>query len=217
MGAYPDHDTYRALYARFYLGRFESLSLLDPLQGTRVLDLCGGDGRLALGALESGATKATLVDVSEAMIPAGLAEAGVTVKRSPVGAFLKFHWMYDKEKSFDRAVCRQAVNYWLTEDTAGMVAGVLTQGGIFAFNTLSRKPPEKPRVLNYELGGHEFVEVSWLAGKLVHHVQVRAGLEPHCTAFAWLAPEAIKSMLDPHFKVVEIRQGKSSLYRCIKK
>ena len=215
---YPDYERYRALYRRYYDGRdvAELLRLLEPLQDTRVIDLCGGEGRLTLAALAQGAREVALVDAEAAMIPPPLRQhEQVKVRVLPVHDALLA--MRIRGESFDRVVCRQAVNYWLNEATAGLTARVLKSGGIFAFNTFNQMPTEKPRVMKYERDGHYFVEVSQLVGNMVHHLQARDGMEPHRTSFEWLPPVKLRSMLEPHFSVVEYVQGKTSLYRCEKK
>lgn len=214
MESYPDYETYQALYARYYdRGVAELLKLLEPLDGTNVLDLCGGDGRLTLKALESGAKEVILVDAEPKMVPSLVwNHKQVRVVINKVHLALS-NLIRDNER-FDRIVCQQAVTYWLNEGTAERIAQVLKPGGFFVFNTFNQKPPEKPRVLEYELDGHSFVEVSWLVGDKVHHLQVRDGLEPHYTAFLWLSPERLRALLEPYFVVKEERHEKTSLYRC---
>jgi len=218
MDPYPDYRTYQALYLRYYSGRdvAELLRLLEPLRDTCVLDLCGGDGRLALEALTLGVRETVLVDAEQTMIPPAL------LQHPKVRVYVKsvhdtLSAMKSRGELFDRIACRQAVNYWLNEQTAELAANVLRHRGIFAFNTFNRKPSEKPRVLQYEIGGHAFVEVSWLIESTVHHLQVRDGMVPHYTSFEWLSPERLHKILGPHFGVVEEKHEKSSLYRCEKK
>jgi SAM-dependent methyltransferase len=217
---YPDYKTYRDLYARYYDGRnvSELLDLLDPVSNTRFLDLCGGDGRLALAAQKRGARHVTLVDAERAMVPHQVRNQ-VNVYIGKVAQHLA--WMADSghtEHLYDRIACRQAVNYWLDEHSAKLVADVLAPYGIFAFNTFNQKPPEVPRVLQYELDGHSFVEMSWLVeDEVVHHLQVREGLEPHHTFFQWLSDSDIRGFLDPYFVVACKVDKKTSLYRCVKK
>jgi SAM-dependent methyltransferase len=215
--AYPDHERYRELYQRYYDGRDvgELLDLLEPLEGARVLELCGGDGRLSLAALDRGAAHVRLVDAEAAMVPEEARNhpnlrVWIT---SADGALLT-----SEAGTYDRIVCRQAVNYWLDRKIAQRLYHVLKPGGVFAFNTFNQKPPEVPRVLEYELDGHAFVEVSWLVDGTVHHLQVRRGLEPHYTSFTWLSPEALAEILaPPYFEVSCEVRGKTSLYRCVKK
>ncbi len=214
---FPNCVTYRELYARYYDGRdFEELlKLLKPIKGTNFLDLCGGDGELTLKALKKGARKATLVDAEPTMVPSPLfGNRKIQVLVSNVmSALFNLQGLSDL---FDRAVCRQAVNYWLDVNSAKMLASVLKSQAVFVFNTFNQKPPEKPRVLEYEMGGHSFAEVSWLIGDRVHHLQVREGLRPHHTEFKWLSPKEIRKLLEPYFDVEEIQDGKTSLYRCVK-
>lgn len=215
-GRYPDYKTYRALYARYYdRGMSKLLQLLEPLNEMDVLDLCGGDGRLTLKALEQGAHSVVLVDAESAMVPTALWQhPKVRVEINPVRpALATLMGRYDQ---FDRIVCQQAINYWLDDAMVVAVRTLLKPGGIFAFNTFHQKPPEKPRVLEYEHRGHAFVEVSWLEDEIVHHVQVREGLPPHTTTFRWLSPERLREMLTPRFDVNESVEGKTTLVRCVK-
>lgn len=74
--------------------REATFSILDSVQGARVLDLFAGSGALAIEALSRGAAAATLVDTSPAAIAAikrNLSAVGVTaeVLRQPAAAFLE--------------------------------------------------------------------------------------------------------------------------------
>lgn len=214
MESYPDYETYQALYARYYdRGVAELLKLLEPLDGMRVLDLCGGDGRMTLKALESGVESVLLVDRESNMVPSAVRQhKQVRVVIQEV--YVALSVLLQHNDQFDRVVCQQAVTYWLNEATAKLVSQVLKPGGVFAFNTFNQRPSEIPRVLEYEFGGHSFAEVSWLIDNLVHHLQVRDGLPYHFTKFLWLSPERIWEILKPYFVVREEMHGKTSLYRC---
>lgn len=215
---YPDYETYSALYRRYLVGPSvtELLHLLEPLRGARFLDLCSGEGELALNAIAAGAGATAVVDVQPLMIaPAVRRCAQIQVLTHDVHDALVH--LRARHEFFDRVACRQAVNYWLTADSAKLVWLVLASGGVFAFNTFNVKPPKRPRVLEYPLDGHHFTEVSWLVGDRVHHVQIREGMAPHATSFRWISPEEFREMLEPHFRVAEVRRGKTSLYRCEKK
>lgn len=218
VSQYPDHATYRALYLRYLQGRgaHELLELLQPLTLVRFLDLCCGEGQLTRGAIEANVRHAFMVDAEPKMLPLEERLAPLA-QMFPFSVERALDYFRQERMHFERVACRQAVNYWLDERTARSLFGVMTPKGVFAFNTFNEKPPEKPRVLEYELEGHHFTEVSWLVGEDVHHVQVRSGLPPHRTTFKWISPERFREILDPFFEVEEIRKGKSSLYRCIAK
>ena len=219
MEKYPDYQTYRALYARYFDGGrsvVELLQLLQPLRGVRLLDLCAGEGWVTIAALDEYVREVVLVDQESAMIPADMLDhPQVRVQIMPVrDALLQMHV---RSESVDRIVCRQALNYWLNPETAKLAADVLAPRGILAFNTFNERPSEKPYVREYKLGDHSFVEVSWLIGDTVHHVQVREGMAPHHTSFKWLSPRTIRQLLELYFDVDHERRGKTSLYKCMKK
>lgn len=218
MEQYPNYRTYQRLYAKYFFGRdiSELLDLLGPLQNKHVLDLCCGEGKLAEEALLRGAASVTLVDQEPRMVSESMYEHP-RAKVFTTGVWPALSALRSTRTYFDGIVCRQGVNYWLSDVTAHQVSTILNEAGVFAFNTFNQKPEAKPRVLEYELDDHNFVEVSWLVGNVVHHVQVRDGMEPHHTEFLWLAPETIRGFLEPYFAVTEEIRGKTSIYRCIKK
>ena len=217
MEKYPDYETYRALYARYHeRGVADLLRFLEPINGVHAMDLCGGDGRLTSMMLASGAQSILLVDAERKMIPPTLwqhKKVRVVIKE----IHFALSDVIKRGELFDRIACQQAVNYWLDEETARSVAIALKPNGTFVFNTFHQQPPEKPRVLEYDLGGHAFVETSWLVGDKVHHLQVRDGMNPHHTVFLWLPAERLRKLLEPHFVVHEDRHKKTSVYRCEKK
>ena len=212
---YPDYDTYRALYTRYDhpVSTRRLLNTLEVSVGQSLLDLCGGDGRLTIKAVQAGVARVTLVDETPTMVPLSVSQLpGVTVLYQDVASALPL--LFSQSELFDRVVCQQAINYWLSAETAAAVAAVMRPGGIFAFNTFNTRPSEKPVIKDYEYGGHQFVEVSWLIDSLVHHIQIRAGLPPHQTVFSWLSPERLRALLDPHFHVSESTMLTSTVYRC---
>ena len=78
IGGYPDHQTYRELYLRYFSGRDvgELLDLLMPLAGARFLDLCCGEGQMTLVAIARGVQSAVCVDAEPAMIAPVLQNGG---------------------------------------------------------------------------------------------------------------------------------------------
>jgi hypothetical protein len=217
MNRYPDHETYRNLYKRFYNGRStqDLLELAYPVRDAAVLDLCGGDGRIALKALQYGAKSAVLVDEERDMTEGS--NPNIKVINSSVEDFLGIWQWGDRDIYFDRVFCQQAVNYWLDAGCASIISKLLTREGIFVFNTFHNKPSEKPTTKEYEIDGKKFVEVSWLVGDIVHHVQIAEGIGSHTTEFMWLSPEYLMDMLSQYFDVEVKKDGNSSLYRCVKK
>lgn len=219
MDRYPDNETYKNLYKRFYEGRStqDLLELAYPIRGATVLDLCGGDGRLALKALQYGAKMAWLVDKEGAMASLSHSYLNLKVIISPVEEFLRMWQFGDREVQFDRVFCQQAVNYWLDAEYVSIISNLLMKNGIFVFNTFHNKPSEKPIAKEYEIDGLKFVEISWSVGDTVHHVQIREGMKSHTTEFQWLSPEYLIEMLGRYFNVEVEKDGNSSLYRCVKK
>ena len=220
MNDYPDCETYKALYKRFYDGRKpeELLDLAGDLKGKTVLDLCAGDGKLSLEAAKRGAN-IYLIEKEKNMLSGAIWKEGFPHPLSiiPYIASAEILLKAFPKSYFDVAFCRQAINYWLDGFTAEMVANVLKKDGVFVFNTFNKKPPEKPVVKEYELGGLKFVETTWSVGHFIHHVQIREGLPPHTTGFWWISPDDFQRILSPYFDIQLIVDGNTSLYRCSRK
>lgn len=215
---YPDHETYRTLYRRFYETRpVEDLILrAGSLEGRVIMDLCAGDARLTLVALQKGAENAIVIEQQASMIPSGVwAHPRIRICLGTIKEQLGR--LKSGLPQIDVVFCQQAVNYWLDAATASLVASVLRPDGVFVFNTFNTPPPEVPYVKTYDMGGVAFVEVSWLIGDAVHHVQIRQGMEPHYTQFQWISPKKFQELLSPHFEITVTNAGHSALYCCKKK
>ena len=90
----------------------------------------------------------------------------------------------------------------------------------FIFNTFNTRPPTKPMVKEYDYEGHHFVEVGWRISKtkMVHHIQVRDGMEPHETSFKWITPSQFRRILESErFRVMVRVDGRTSIYVCTRK
>lgn len=216
MSGYPDCETYKALYKKYYSGRkpAELLDLAGDLKGKTIVDICAGDGRLSLEAAKRGA-QVYLIEQEKQMISQEAAhDPNIRAISSNI-----FVWMDNIQSlyEFDCAFCQQGVNYWLNAPTISLLPYILRDGGLFIFNTFNKRPPEKPMVKEYELDGKKFVETSWLVGDTIHHVQVREGMEPHTTSFQWLSPEYLDKILSPYFTIEVKNDGPSALYRCSRK
>ena len=221
MSGYPDCETYKALYKKYYDGRKpeELIELAGDIKNKVVLDLCAGDGRLSLDALLYGAKRVVLIEQERQMI--GKITSEVALKNpDSLGIYIGRLQNIDVTRtSFrcDVVFCQQGVNYWLDGFTAEMVANVLSSGGVFIFNTFNKKPPEKPAVKEYELEGLKFVETTWSIKSYIQHVQVREGLDPHTTDFWWISPDDFQRILSPYFNIQHIIDGRTSIYRCSRK
>ena len=247
-GPYPDHATYHKLYARYLVHRPANklVDLAGELKNKTVLDLCGGEGEIALLAKKRGADIVILIDGQHSMFHGEkLEKAGIY----PLACHLPCNltkrlrecWdAYEPEEwrtedchcpkchtGFDKAdvvFCRQAVNYWMyTEWAVERLVAVMHIGGKFIFNTFNTKPSEEPTVKKYQMGTgdaktwHNYVEVHWLIGDDVHHVQIREGMEPHHTVFKWIPPERFNELLYPHFDIEEKVDGATTIYICTKR
>jgi SAM-dependent methyltransferase len=201
-----DWRTYEAMYARYM--RKPPGVLVDvagDVSGKTVLDLCGGSGRMSEACLARGAAGVVMVEPSTLMSARARelsrSDGRLRIEHVSVGGFLERMMMTWESGDFspDVVLCRQAVNYWFDTTSARHLAMIMRSGSVFAFNTFNRKPSEKPSVREYEIGGDGFVEVSCLAGDLVHHVQCREGCLPHLTTFLWISPEEFGEALELHF------------------
>ena len=86
----------------------------------------------------------------------------------------------------------------------------------------TRKRPHCPRAVKeydrvYEKQGVGFMEVSWLVGKTVHHVQICEGMAPHVTEFQWISGDEYRRVLGRYFNVGESIRSRTSIYRCSRK
>lgn len=209
---YPHHSTYARLYAR-YLAPERTEQLLDlagPLAGAKVLDLCGGGGRLARAAARRGA-RVMLLDQSAPMAAASDVQ---WYQSSVEDALVSFSGPF--REVFDVVFCQQAINYWLTEKTARQLAFNMAPGSRFIFNTFNKQPPAVPLIKAYEYEGLHYVESSHLVGDTVHHVQICEGMAPHMTAFAWLSREDLTRWLAPYFTLTEHVEGATSVWVCVR-
>ena len=209
---YPRFEVYEKLYKRYfnkgvdYLVDEGNISCDD-----KVLDLCGGNGRLTR-KLTTLTNDVTYVDQESDMIPNDLANLGVNVINMSVQDFVD----NNKEK-FNKVFCEQAINYWLLNIDVAKFSNIVTKNGLFIFNTFSSKPSEKPMIKEYIIDDISYIEISYLVGKQVHHIQIREDFEPHFTVFDWISEDEYKRLLSTYFDIKVIDNGKSALYICRRK
>lgn len=221
---YPTGDEYRILYARYFKRSPADLLKGVQVKGKRVLDLCGGNGRLSQWVIEQGCASCTMVEESPDMISAMRLHEKISVVQKSVSEFLR-----SNSNQYDLIVCQQAVNYWISDSLIKLLIARLAVGGQFVFNTFNTQPTTKPYVKQYEYEGHQFVEISWLVPDMiykptksigihnfstVHHVQIRDGLLPHATEFAWISPEQFMELLGDFEHVNRFVDGPTTIYIC---
>ncbi len=225
---YPDYKTYEILYARFLQGdRSEQLlDLAGNIEGKSLIDICCGGGRLTKEALKRGIRKIIAVDSEPSMIPN---EIKNNRKIDSYTSGIEYRLLVIPEhyhEKIDIAICQQGINYWLTETLAKNLSLIMKPGGVFIFNTFNEEPSEMPEINKYmaDSGCGEqriYVEVSWRIddGRWddVQHIQICEGFPPHFTSFKWMDDEYIRACLEAYFDVELIKDGKTSIYKCVKK
>ena len=105
---YPKFDIYEELYKRYFKKGVDYLVDRGNVENQdKVLDLCGGNGRLTR-KLTTLTRDVTYVDQESDMIPDDLGNLGVNVINMSVSEFVD-----NNKNKFNKVFCEQAVNYWL--------------------------------------------------------------------------------------------------------
>jgi len=210
---------YNILYKR-YLDRDpkELLEMASLKEGDRVLDLCAGaNGRATKAAIKMGASYVVPVDLNPNVKKLhAVNHALVYPYCEDIGGFLQYAHILKNEK-FDVVICQQGVNYWFKKNLAGKLWSIMRKGARFVFNTFNKKPSDIPQVKEYTMdGNHHYVEVAWMSGKNVQHVQIFNNAKPHFTEFRWIPEEEFVSVMEPTFDVKIKREGSTDIYVCTK-
>ncbi len=209
---YPKHEIYEELYKRYFKkGVFYLIEHANINKKDKVLDLCGGNGRLTIKLINL-ANDVTYVDQEKDMIPDNLESMGIKVINKSIKDFLDTN-----TKKYDKVFCEQAINYWLLDINPEKLSNIFNKNGLFIFNTFNQKPSIKPLVKEYSIDNINYIEISYLIGKKVNHIQIREGYEPHFTVFDWISKEEYLKILSPYFDIQVIEDEKSSLYVCRRK
>lgn len=217
-----DHQTYEALYAR-YLNKDRLLQMMDlfgEMKDKTFLDICCGGGRATDEALNRRISVSYMIDEETKMVPDKfICNYQTKILIADVEMALKRMIMEHKKENFiDFSICQQAINYWLNHHRGFLLSKVLKTEGIFVFNTFNEQPSTKPCVKEYEFEGDHYVEISYRIGEnKIHHVQIRNGYPPHETMFTWMDDNYIRYCLGDFFNIDVIQNGKTSIYKCIKK
>ena len=209
---YPKYTDYEKMYKRYFDKGIDYLiEKADLKDCDKVLDICGGNGRLTKELIKK-CNHVSYLDKELDMIPDELEQLGIKVYNEDIESFVN----HSKEK-YTKVFCEQAINYWLLNINIENFSNIFEKNGLFIFNTFSNKPTFKPMIKNYVLVGINYLEISYLINNKVEHIQIREGFKPHFTEFDWISKEQYMELLSPYFNVELIDNGKSSLYKCERK
>ncbi len=204
---YPKYEDYEKMYKRYFnKGVSYLIEQANLKQDDKVLDICGGNGRLTKELLKR-CSDVSYLDRETDMIPEELEQLGVKVYNKDIESFV----CHTKEK-YNKVFCEQAINYWLLNVDIKKFSNIFLPNGLFIFNTFSNKPSKKPMIKEYNIEGINYLEISYLVNDKVEHIQIREDYPPHFTEFDWISKEKFKKILSPYFDIILFDDGKSSLY-----
>ena len=183
----------------------------DLKRDDKVLDICGGNGRLTRELLKR-CNDVSYLDREADMIPEDLEKLGVRVYNEDVETFVN----HSQEK-YNKVFCEQAINYWLLNINIEQFSNIFSPNGLFIFNTFSNMPTKTPMIKQYTIDGINYLEISYLVDNKVEHIQIREGYPPHFTEFDWISQEQYRELLSQYGDIELFDNGKSSLYKCKRK
>lgn len=209
---YPKYTDYEKMYKRYFdKGVGYLIDRADLKRDDKVLDICGGNGRLTRELLKR-CNDVSYLDREADMIPEDLEKLGVRVYNEDVETFVN----HSQEK-YNKVFCEQAINYWLLNINIEQFSNIFLPNGLFIFNTFSNMPTKNPMIKQYTIDGINYFEISYLVDNKVEHIQIREGYSPHFTEFDWISQEQYRELLSPYFDIELFDNGKSSLYKCKRK
>ena len=209
---YPKYTDYEKMYKRYFdKGVGYLIDRADLKRDDKVLDICGGNGRLTRELLKR-CNDVSYLDREADMIPEDLEKLGVRVYNEDVETFVN----HSQEK-YNKVFCEQAINYWLLNINIEQFSNIFLPNGLFIFNTFSNMPTKNPMIKQYTIDGINYFEISYLVDNKVEHIQIREGYSPHFTEFDWISQEQYRELLSQYFDIELFDNGKSSLYKCKRK
>lgn len=209
---YPKYTIYEELYKRFFNRGVDYLIEPAELRKTdKVLDICGGNGRLTK-KLKEQCDDVSYLDKEADMIPDELEKLGIKVYNEEIEKFIE-----QSKNKYDKVFCEQAINYWLLNIDVEKFSNLINKNGLFIFNTFSKKPSIEPMIKEYVIDDIKYMEISYLVNSKVEHIQIKEGYKPHFTEFDWISKEQYIKLLSPYFELEINESGKSSLYKCKRK
>lgn len=209
---YPKYYVYEEMYKRYFLKGVNYL--IDEASVNsydKVLDICGGNGRLTKELIKF-SNDVSYLDKEKDMIPDDLKKLGINVYNDSIENFVD-----NSNEKYTKVFCEQAINYWLLNIDIKKFSNLFLKDGLFIFNTFKNKPSTKPMIKEYVLDNKNYLEISYLVNNKVYHVQVCEGYEPHFTEFDWISKDMYNKILSPHFDIELKDTGKSLLYKCKKR
>ncbi len=206
---YPKYHIYEKMYRRYFLKGVDYFVKEANLSSDdKILDICGGNGRLSKELIKF-SNNVSYIDKEKDMIPLDLKQLGIKVYNDSIENFV-----HTTNEKYTKVFCEQAINYWLLNVDIKKFSSLFEKGGLFIFNTFFNKPSNKPMIKKYILDGKSYLEISYLVGNKVYHVQVCEGYKPHFTVFDWISKKQYEKLLSPYFDIEVKNDGKSLLYKC---
>lgn len=206
---YPKYHIYEKMYRRYFLKGVDYFVKEANLSSDdKILDICGGNGRLSKELIKF-SNNVSYIDKEKDMIPLDLKQLGIKVYNDSIENFV-----HTTNEKYTKVFCEQAINYWLLNVDIKKFSSLFEKGGLFIFNTFFNKPSNKPMIKEYILDGKSYLEISYLVGNKVYHVQVCEGYKPHFTVFDWISKKQYEKLLSPYFDIEVKNDGKSLLYKC---
>jgi len=208
--AFPKGEDYEFLYSRYFDKGVDYI--VNYVEGTKVLDLCGGTGRLSKKLIEHG-YDVTYLDICERMC---LLDKSVPRIISTVEDFAKSEGVV-----FDSIVCMQAINYWFKTTDINSLAEHIKTGGKLIFNTFINKPSDEVSHKRYEKGQYQYDEEYWVENNLIKHYQRvfknSIKVDEHYTEFDYISIEEYLNKLKYSFDVKVVTNSGSAIFVCTKK
>lgn len=209
---YPVYTEYESVYKRYFLkGTDYIINKVDINKNDKVLDLCGGNGRLTRELIKY-SDDVSYLDKEQDMIPSWVSDKGIRVYNEDIKEFIKHN-----DIKFDKVFCMQGVNYYLDDIDMELFVRIFNEGGVFVFNTFNNKPSITPYVKEYSLDNESYVEISYLVNDEVYHVQIKENHLPHFTRFKYISRDRYFTLLSKCFDIEVYEDKGSSVYVCIRK
>lgn len=208
--AFPNGKDYEFLYAKYFDKGVEYIA--KQISGKKVLDLCGGTGRLSQYLYDKG-YDITYLDICERMC---LLDKNIPRIISTVEDFAK-----NENEIFDSIVCMQAINYWFNTTDIEALSKHINVGGKLVFNTFVNAPIDDKTIKRYKYEDYDYEEEYVFEHNIIKHYQrvykKEQLLDEHYTEFDYISMDVFLEKLKDHFDVNILSNQNSALFVCTKK